>query len=99
MDSEAGSDLDRLGEDLVLMSLAEDGRIVNRKRIGFGLMGSELVRLAAGGRVTIESNRVVVRDRAPCDDAELDAALASLADKRARGPAEGLGRPSPAPDM
>jgi hypothetical protein len=53
MDSEAGSDLDRLGEDLVLMSLAEDGRIVNRKRIGFGLMGSELVRLAAGGRARV----------------------------------------------
>jgi hypothetical protein len=96
MDSEAGSDLDRLGEDLVLMSLAEDGRIVNRKRIGFGLMGSELVRLAAGGRVTIESNRVVVRDRAPCGDAELDAALASLAGSgRGARPKAWVGHPRP----
>jgi hypothetical protein len=96
MDSEAGSDLDRLGEDLVLMSLAEDGRIVNRKRVGFGLMGSELVRLAAGGRVTIESNRVVVRDRAPCGDAELDAALASLAGSgRGARPKAWVGHPRP----
>jgi hypothetical protein len=78
------------------MSLAEDGRIVNRKRIGFGLMGSELVRLAAGGRVTIESNRVVGRDRAPCGDAELDAAQASLAGSgRGARPKAWVGHPRP----
>ena len=96
MDSEAGGDLDRLGEDLVLLSLADDGRIVNRKRLDFGLMGSELVRLAAGGRVTIESNRVVVQDRAPCGDAELDAALASLAGtRRGARPKAWVGHPRP----
>lgn len=82
MNPEEGSDLDRLGDDLVLLSLSADGRITNRKRIGFGLMGSELVRLAADGRITIESNRVVVQDRTLRGDAELDAALASLGDNR-----------------
>ena len=77
------SGLDSLGEDLVLMSVSPtDGRIATAQKIGFGLMGSELVRLAAAGRITIESNRVVVRDRTPCGDAELDAALDSMADSR-----------------
>ncbi|MGD0557301.1 MAG: GPP34 family phosphoprotein [Streptosporangiaceae bacterium] len=82
MNLEEGSGLDRLGEDLVLLSLSTDGRIANRKRIDFGLMGSELVRLAADGRITIESNHVVVQDRTLRGDAELDAALASLGDNR-----------------
>lgn len=75
--------LDSLGEDLVLLSVSPaDGRIATAQKIGFGLMGSELVRLAAAGRITIESNRVVVRDRAPCGDPELDAALDSMAGVR-----------------
>ena len=75
--------LDSLGEDLVLLSISPaDGRIATAQKIGCGLMGSELVRLAAAGRITIESNRVVVQGRAPCGDAELDVALDSLADAR-----------------
>lgn len=75
--------LDSLGEDLVLLSVSPaDGRIATAQKIGFGLMGSELVRLAAAGRITIESNRIMVRDRTPCGDAELDAALYSMADVR-----------------
>jgi Golgi phosphoprotein 3 (GPP34) len=83
MDSGDSSGLDWLGEDLVLLSVSPaDGRISTAQRIGFGLMGSELVRLAASGRITIAANRVVVQDRTPCGDAELDAALASLAAAR-----------------
>jgi hypothetical protein len=83
MDPRERSGLDGLGEDLVLLSVSPaDGRISTRQRIGFGLMGSELVRLAASGRITIAGNRVLVQDHSPCGDAELDAALASLAGPR-----------------
>ena len=83
MDPRENNGLDWLGEDLVLLSVSPaDGRISTAQRIGFGLMGSELVRLAASGRITIAGNRVVVQDRSPCGDPELDAALASLADAR-----------------
>jgi hypothetical protein len=79
----ADTRLDSLGEDLVLLSVTPDaGRIATAERIGFGLMGSELVCLAAAGRITIAANRVIVQDPAPCGDAELDAALDSLAKAR-----------------
>src|SRR5260370_40804180 len=81
MDPRESSGLDWLGEDLVLLSVSPaDGRIATAQRIGIGLMGSELVRLAASGRITIAGNRVIVHDRTPTGDAELDVALASLAD-------------------
>jgi hypothetical protein len=38
--------LDSLGEDLVLLSVSPDGKMTTAHQIGFGLMGSELVRLA-----------------------------------------------------
>ena len=47
-------------------------------QIGFGLMGSELVRLAAAGKITIAAGRVDVTDQSPGLDPFLDAALASL---------------------
>ncbi len=72
--------MDTLGEDLVLLSIEPgSGRVVTSQRIGYALMGSELVRLAAYGRVCIDRDRVVVQSAAPGGDAELDAALASLA--------------------
>jgi len=75
--------MDSLGDDLVLLSIRPDkGRIGNEERLGFGLMGSELVRLAARGRVSINDGRVTVLDATPTGDTELDAALASLADAR-----------------
>jgi hypothetical protein len=73
--------LDSLGEDLALLSVSpDDGRVTTAQRIGFGLMGSELVRLAAAGRLTITAGRVAVTDGSPCPDPMLDAPLASLAD-------------------
>jgi len=74
--------MDSLGDDLVLLSLSPDGRLTTAERIGFGLMGSELVRLAAAGKLTITDGRVTVTDRSPSGDPMLDAALASLADAR-----------------
>lgn len=72
-----------LGDDLVLLSVnPNSGRIRTKQKIGYGLMGSELVRLAAAGRADIEAGRVVVRDAAATGDPRLDAALASLAGSR-----------------
>jgi hypothetical protein len=75
--------LDALGEDLALLSVSPaDGRVATAQKLGFGLMGSELVRLAAAGRLTITAGRVTVTDRSPAQDPALDAALASLAGSR-----------------
>lgn len=75
--------LDSLGEDLVLLSVSPaDGRVTTAQQLGFGLMGSELVRLAAAGRLTITAGRITVTDPSPCQDPALDAALASLAGAR-----------------
>ena len=69
-----------LGEDLVLLTLQQGGgRLTAPNVTGVGLMGAELVRLAASGRVDIDSGRIQVLDPAPTGDAEADAALASLA--------------------
>jgi hypothetical protein len=72
-----------LGEDLLILSVRPaSGKLITARRIDYGLMGSELVRLAAAGRIDIVSGRIVVQGRAGTGDAELDAALASLVDTR-----------------
>src|SRR5262249_49853209 len=66
--------------DLLLLSIRErTGLIATSARIGYGLMGSELVRLAARGRIQVESKRIVVLDASPTGDSNLDAALGSIA--------------------
>ena len=75
--------MDALGEDLVLLSIHPDkGTVVTKSRLGYGLRGSELVRLAASGRAGITGDRIVVLDGRPTGDEQLDAALASLAGAR-----------------
>ena len=77
--------VETLGEDLVLLAIEPDrGTIAARNRLPYGLRGSELVRLAASGRVTITNDRIVVLDAGPAGDERLDAALSSLV--RARRP-------------
>ena len=72
-------DVETLGADLVLLAVQPDGRVVGGgHRLAFSLMGSELVRLAVGGKVDIADGRIVVRDAAPTGDAQLDQALQSL---------------------
>src|SRR5262244_2170135 len=72
-----------LGDDLVLLSVWQGGGRVTAPHVtGVGLMGAELVRLAAAGRIDIASGRITVLDPAPAGDAEADAALASLAAQR-----------------
>jgi hypothetical protein len=67
-----------LGDDLLLLSIRPDqGRIATLPQIDYGLMGSELVRLAASGRIDIADNRIVVQDSTATGDAEPDASNAS----------------------
>ncbi len=78
--SVSGPALAALGEDLFLLSIRpRDGKLMTRGRIDSGLMASELIRLAAAGRAWIDEGRIVVPDRTATGDAELDAALLSLA--------------------
>jgi hypothetical protein len=77
--AEPGDAFATLGADLLLLSIRpRDGKLMTARRIAHGLMGSELIRLAAIGRIDIAGNRIVVRDPAATGDAELDAALSSL---------------------
>jgi hypothetical protein len=81
--SESGRAFAALGEDLFLLSIRpRDGKLMTRGRIDLGLMGSELVRLAAAGRAGIAEGRIVVLDGTATGDPELDAALLSLIDAR-----------------
>jgi hypothetical protein len=71
--------VDNLGDDLVLLSLNPGtGRVRTSQKIGYGLMGSELVRLVAADRIGISGGRLVCHSSTPTGDAELDAALASI---------------------
>ena len=79
---DAGPGLATLGEDLLLLAIRPNGTVGAASRLGFGLMGSELVRLAAAGRIEITGDRIVVRSAAPAGDPELDAALDSIAGAR-----------------
>jgi hypothetical protein len=71
--------MDFLCEDLLLLAIgACQGRLGRVYAISYGLMGAELVRLAATGRITVAEDRVLVCSTAPTGDAELDAALARI---------------------
>ena len=73
------SGVDWLGEDLLLLALdAGRGRLGRTYTISYGLMGAELVRLAACGRIDIVDDQVWVRCPAPTGDADLDVALARI---------------------
>jgi golgi phosphoprotein 3 len=77
--AESGRALAALGEDLFVLSIRRrDGKLLARSRIDLALMGSELVRLAAAGRVRITEGRIEVVDQTATGDPELDAALLSL---------------------
>jgi hypothetical protein len=66
--------LHSLGEDLLLLSVKQNGAI-GVARITVGLAGSELVRLAAAGRVEVVDGQVIVRSAAWTGDPDLDRAL------------------------
>jgi hypothetical protein len=89
------SGVDWLGEDLLLLAPdASRGRLGRIFVISCGLMGAELVRLAACGRIGIVDDQVVMRSPAPTGDADLDAALARIGEPDSPPwPAEWVPRP------
>lgn len=89
--------MDWLSEDLLLLALdAGRGRLGRFFVIDYALMGAELVRLAASGRIDIADDQVVVRNPAPTGDAELDAALARIGEPASPPrPGEWVERPLP----
>jgi hypothetical protein len=70
--------METLGNDLVLLSIRSNGVIGTAAKLGFGLSGSELVRLTALGQVEVEGGQIVIRDAAPTGDVLLDEALKSM---------------------
>jgi hypothetical protein len=70
--------MDELAEDLLLIAVSSDGTLVIPVKLRFGLAGSELVRLAAAGRVEVVRGAIVIRDSASTGDQLLDEALASM---------------------
>ena len=89
--------VDWLCEDLLLLALdAGQGRLGRTYAISYGLMGAELVRLAARGRIDIVDDQVVVRSQAPTGDLELDDALARIGEPDSPlEPGEWVARPRP----
>jgi hypothetical protein len=88
--------LSGLGEDLLLLSIRpRDGVILTFSRIKYGLMGSELVRLAAMGRVSVNERQITVLNQIPTGDPELDVALTSLASGKPPRPSTWVGHPRP----
>jgi|ERR1700683_1636354 hypothetical protein len=75
--------MNSLGEDLLLVAIdPRNGVLRCRSHMHFGLMGAELVMLAAEGRVKVDDDgklRAVEPSAQPTGDPELDAALGKLA--------------------
>lgn len=94
-DAPAVTGMDFLCEDLLLLAIgACQGRLGRVYAISYGLMGAELIRLAATGRITIAEDRVLVCSAAPTGDAELDAALARIGESASPPrPGEWVARP------
>jgi hypothetical protein len=91
---ELAEELRHLGEDLLLLSIRRpEGTLATSSRIGYGLMGSELIRLAALRRVDVDQRRITVLTDEATGDVELDAALASLVGGRSPRPKTWVGRP------
>jgi hypothetical protein len=73
--------VDRLSDDLLLLTIVcSRGRVGRVYTIGYALMAAELIRLAARERIEICGDQIVVTSAEPVGDAELDAALAGIAE-------------------
>ena len=70
-----------LGEDIVLLAITRNGKIAGYEKLRFALAGSQLVRLAAAGRIQIDRDGYVsVLGASPTGDATTDLALSALED-------------------
>lgn len=78
-----------LGEDIILLALKPDGRLRMWDRLRFAVAGSELVRLAASGRVEIVDGRITAGEAGPSELADplLAAALADIRGSKQQPPA------------
>lgn len=74
--------MDWLGDDLLLLAVRDNGTLAVREKLRFGVAGAQLVTLAARGRVDIQKGRIIVTDDSPTGDPLLDAALASMAERK-----------------
>ena len=75
--------METLDDDLALLSVGQNGKIHQDRRLPIALAGSELVQLAARGKVDISDGRIVVRHAERTGDAELDLRAAQAADAAA----------------
>jgi Golgi phosphoprotein 3 (GPP34) len=86
-----------IGTDLVLLAVDPgSGRLRMESNLRYGLMGAELVALTSAGLVEIQQDRLLATQISPSStgDAELDAAMASIADSsRPQRPAVWVRRP------
>lgn len=74
--------VDTFGDDLILLAIdPKGGRVRQSFFVRYGLMGSELIRLIAADLVRLDNGRLTVAGyaRGSTGDAELDAALSSIA--------------------
>ena len=87
--------MDTLAADLLLLAInSRTGQVRSPRVVDCALMGSELVRLAAAGRVGITGGRITVLDQRSTGDGELDSAVRSITEARWRPRAGGwVGRP------
>jgi Golgi phosphoprotein 3 (GPP34) len=77
--------MDSLGEDLLLVAIdPRNGVLRCREHLGYGLMGAELIMLAAAGRIAVTDGRVRVVEpvTATTGDRNLDATLSRIAGSR-----------------
>lgn len=73
--------MDWLSGDLLLLTIVcSRGRVGRVYTIGYALMAAELIRLAARERIEIRGDQIVVTSARPTGNAELDAALAGIAE-------------------
>jgi hypothetical protein len=73
-----------LTDDILLLAIRPNGSLSVWTKLPFAVSGSELVRLAAAGRVDIVEDRIVVLDQGFTGDPLLDAALHSMQRRRYR---------------
>lgn len=86
--------VDTFGDDLILLAIdPKGGRVRQSFFVQYGLRGSELIRLIAADLVRLDNGRLTVAGyaRGSTGDAELDAALSSIASaSRPPGPKDWL---------
>jgi hypothetical protein len=77
-----------LPQELLLLSLTAEGRVVRSNRMDFGLVGGCMIELSIAGRITLEGKKLQVIDRRPTGAEPQDSVLAKFAESKPRKPAD-----------